>query len=365
MTHPSPSRTLASVQVPTTIGIDLSDRVSHYCVMHGDGSILAEGKVASEREALARLFAEWIGCRVIIEAGGHSPWVERLGRACGMEILVANPRRLEIISKSDRKTDRNDARMLARLGRLDVEILSPITHRSESSQQDLAVLRARDALVAIRTGLINHVHGALKSHGFRAKKCSSESFERRGMPELPEALAAALGPVLKLLAQTSAQIRVLDARVKSLIEERHPVAKLLQQVTGVGPVVSLTYVLTIDDPSRFKKSRDVAAFVGLVPRKRSSGEHDPQLRITKSGDGQLRKLLVLAANFILGQFGSDCDLRRFGLRIAPNPKDRVARKRAKVAIARKLAVLLHHLWKTGEAYDPFYISRKRAEPVPA
>jgi transposase len=367
MKHPIASTvsisTHATVQLPTTLGLDLSDRVSHYHVQRGDGATLATGKVATTRADLTGLFESWKGCRLLIEAGGHSPWISRLAGTCGMEVVVANPRRVELISKSDRKTDRADAELLAELGRTNVQLLAPITHRSEAAQQDLALLRARDELVSTRTSLINHVRGVLKSHGLRAPRCSADSFGSRAGAAISSALAEALTPLVELILSMTKTIKSLDGKIERWCVERHPVTQSLQHISGVGPNVSLTYVLTLADPKRFDKSRDVGPYLGIVPRKRSSGMSDPQMHITKAGDGRMRRLLVISANYILGRFGPDCDLRRYGLKIAGEGNNKIAKKRARIAVARKLAVLMHHLWKTGEVYDPFYTAKKRGELV--
>ena len=364
MTHPTctAATILTSVQLPTTIGLDLSDRESHFHVMRGDGVTLETGKVATERDDLTALFERWKGCRLVIEAGGHSPWISRLGKACGLEVVVANPRRVELISKSDKKADRTDAETLARLGKSDVELLAPITHRSKEAQEHLAVQRARNMAVSTRTMLINNVRGVLKSHGYRGPGCAPQCFAARARKELPAELEPALGLLLDLVVKADAVIKAFDKKLECLAKE-YPVTKLLQAVKGVGPTVSVAFVLPLDDPKHFE-GRDVGAYLGLVPRQRSSGASNPQLHITKAGDCEMRRLLVLAANYILGRFGPDCDLRRFGLRIAGDGGDKKAKKRARVAVARKLGVLLHHLWKTGAVYDPFHLARKRGDPVP-
>lgn len=352
---------LTCVQLPTTVGLDLSDRVSHFHVLRGDGVKLDAGKVATNRASLELLFTSWAGCRLVLEAGGHSPWVSRLATRCGMESVVANPRRVQLISKSDRKTDRTDAELLARLGRSDVALLAPITHRSEQSQAHLAVQRSRNAVVSSRTLFINHVQGVLKSFGLRAPSCSPECFHTRAAAFVPESLASALTPILKIIGQLNTEIRGFDREMKRLCREVYPEAAALQQVPGVGPIVSLTFMLTLGSHERFASGRDVGPYVGLVPRKQSSGDSDPQLRITKAGDRELRRLLVLSANYILGRFCPDCDLRRFGMRIAGDGSDRKAKKRARVAVARKLAVLLHHLWRSGATYDPLHQAKRRGE----
>ena len=351
--------TFTTVQLPTTIGLDLSDRVSHFHVMRGDGRTLATGKVLMLRGELFELFERWKGCRLVIEAGGHSPWISRLGGECGLEVVVANPRRVELISKSDRKTDRSDAELLAWVGKSDLDLLAPIRHRSAQAQAHLSVRDARNAAVSARTGLINFVRGKLKASGYRAQSCSPECFHRRVLNAIPPEIAHALRPMLRLIEQINQEIKAFDQQIERLCEERYPVTKLLQQVPGVGPIVSFAFVLMIDEPKRFE-GRDVGPYLGLVPRKRSSGDTRPDLGITKSGDRQMRRLLVLAANYILGRFGPDCDLRRFGLKIAADGS-KTNKKRARVAVARKLAVLLHHLWVTGEQYDPLHLAKRRAE----
>lgn len=360
MTHSSATATtLTTIQVPTTLGLDLSDRVSHFHVRRGDDQVLETGKVLTQRGSLSELFERWKGCRLVMEAGGHSPWISRLGKECGMEVVVGNPRRIELISKSDRKTDRTDAELLARLGKSDIALLAPITHRSAEAQAHLAVRDARNAAVSARTGLVNFVRGKLKSSGYRAPSCSPECFHHKAAGAIPPELELALRPMLLLIEQLNRQIKHFDGEIKRLCKERYPVTQVLQQVGGVGPVVSLSYVLTIDEPKRFK-GREVGAYLGLVPRKRSSGQSNPQLHITKAGDREMRRLLVLAANYVLGHFGPDCDLRRFGLKLAATGGP-ASKKRARVAVARKLAVLLHHLWVTGEVYDPLYLAKKRGE----
>lgn len=366
MTHPTASiPTLTTVEFPTTMGLDISDLVSHFLVQRGDGAKLDSGKVKMTREGLRGLFERHAGCRLVIEAGGHSPWVSRLAEECGMEVIVANPRKVELISKNDKKTDRTDAELLTELGRTNPGLLSPITHRSERAQLDLSVLRSRSELVQARTGLINHVRGALKATGHRAPSCASHCFVQKARATVPGGLLPALEPVLEVIASLTEQIARLDERIEHLCSERYPVTQLLRQVKGVGPVVSLSFVLTIDDPARFRSARDVGSYLGLVPRKKSSGRSDPQMRITKAGDHDMRRLLVNAASYILGHFGPDCDLRRFGERLAGGDGNRGARKRARVAVARKLAVLMHHLWRTGLVYDPLHLAKARGELTPA
>ncbi len=366
MTHATPSTpTVTTIQLPTTMGLDLSDRVSHYNVQRGDGATLATGKVKMTREDLRAVFEGYVGCRLVIEAGGHSPWVSRLAEECGMEVVVANPRKVELISKNDRKTDRVDAELLTELGRTNPRLLAPITHRSERAQMDLSVLRARDELVRARTGLVNHVRGVLKSNGLRAPSCATSCFARKALPSIPDDLHPALKPILEAITSMTEQIGRMDTRIEDLCTEHYPATQILRQVKGVGPVVALSFVLTVDDPERFQSARDVGAYFGLVPRRKSSGTSDPDLHISKAGDTNMRRLLVNAASYILGHFGPDSDLRRFGERIAGGHGNKGAKKRARVAVARKLAVLMHYLWRTGAVYQPLYLAKTRGELAPS
>jgi transposase len=340
----------------SVVGIDLSDKESTYVVLNRRGEVLHEGKVRTTSAALASEFSR-SHCRVAIETGSHSPWVSRLLSALGHEVIVANPRQVQLIAKSNRKSDRVDAQTLARLARLDPGLLRPIKHRSREVQAHLSLLRSRDELVALRTGAINHVRGAVKSVGERLPACSAPSFHKKVAGSIPEALRPGLEPVLTIISELTRQIQELDKQVLALIEAHYPAARgLMAQLNGVGPLTALAFVLTIEDPGRFAKSREVGPYLGLTRRRRDSGESEPALHITKAGDPFLRRLLVQCAHYILGPFGQDCDLRRWGLGL----EVRLGQKRAIVAVARKLGVLMHRLWSTGEVYHPL-----RAEQLAA
>ncbi len=334
-----------------TVGIDLGDRFSSYCVLDGRGEVVEEGKVRTTTAGLQQRFATLGPGGVVVEVGTHSPWVSRLLEGLKHDVVVANPRRVRLIAESDAKTDRADAETLARLGRLDPRLLHPITHRGEQVQADLAVIRSRRGLVAARTLLINQVRGTVKASGTRLPTCSSHIFATKVAPAIPHELQPALFPLLSSIGELNKQNAALDAAIEQLIATRYPEASALQQVAGIGPLISLTFILTLADPARVTRSRQVGAYLGLTPRQRQSGERTPQLRISKSGDGYLRQLLVQPAHYILGHRGPDTDLRRWGLKRA-EVGGANAKKRAIVAVARKLAVLLHHLWVSGEVYEP-------------
>jgi transposase len=245
---------------------------------------------------------------------------------------------------------------------MDPEPLYPIQHRGEAAQADLAVVKARDELVRARTRLVNHIRGSVKAFGERLPSCSTEAFPHRVQLHIPGCLKTALEPLLEMIQQLTAQIRQYDREIQQLCQQKYPDTENLQQVRGVGPITALAFVLTLEDARRFGRSRQVGAYLGLTPRQDQSGNRDPQLRITKAGDRFVRKLLVGSAQYILGPFGSDCDLRRYGERIASRG-GKSAKKRAVVAVARKLSVLLHHLWVTGEKYEPLYNSKEYLEGV--
>jgi transposase len=333
------------------MGIDVSDKKSRICVLDAEGVVVEEATIQTTPEAFERRFAGAPRCRIAIEAGTHSPWLAQVLEECGHEVLVANPRKLRLIYENESKDDRVDAEYLARVARLDPKLLAPIEHRDEQAQADREVLKARDLLVRSRTKLVNHVRGVVKSAGARVPKCSAEAFAGTARDHVPKALHAAIAPLLRTIEQLNKEIRGFDKRCESIAKTRYPVTTRLQQVPGVGPIIALAFVVTIADPSRFKKSRAVGSYLGLRPRKNESGESNPQLRITKTGDGFLRRLLVQGAQRALGPFGSDCDLRRWGLRLAERG-GKNAKKRATVAVARKLAVLLHKLWVSGEDFVP-------------
>jgi len=338
-----------------TVGLDLGDRYSRFCAIDGDGNIMQEGRVSTTTQALTEQFGG-ASRRIILEVGTHSPWTSRLLQELGHDVVVADPRKLPLIWGATNKSDRQDAENLARVGRMDVKLLSPVQHRGKQAQSDLAMLRSRDALVGTRTQLVNHVRGTVKAVGGRVLKCSTPAFARKAAGQIPEALMPALSPVLELLEHVSQQIRAYDRRIEQLSRQQYPETERLRQVGGVGSLTALAYVLTLEDPARFRTSRAVGPYLGLRPRLRESGDSSPQLGITKAGDMMLRRLLVGSAHYILGPFGPDCELRRWGLELAVRGGSN-AKKRAAVAVARKLAVLLHRLWVSGDEYDPFYGAR--------
>jgi transposase len=346
-----------------TIGLDLGDKYCYFCAIDKAGNMVSEGKVITTPDALQKYFSNLTSSRIAMETGTHSGWISRLATSSGHEVIVANPRELRKIHQSDRKNDRADAQVLARMARFDPELLAPIKHRSAPMQADLATIRARDVLVRSRAQCVNAARGLVKAMGGRLPKCSTPSFAKKSLEHLPEELRHALHPLLNNVENLTEQIRQYDRQIEELAAKRYPQTEYLQQITGVGALTALAFILTLADPTRFRNSRDVGAYLGLVPRQADSGNRVSQLGITKAGDALMRRLLVGSAHYILGPFGEDCDLRRYGERLMQRG-GKNAKKRAVVAVARKLAVLLHHLWSTGEMYDALRNS-KAPKPIAA
>jgi len=348
---------------PLTIGLDTGDRTIHFCAVD-DREVAGRGVFPTTRDGLDRALAAYPGARVVLEAGSQSPWLSRHLRARGFDVHVVDPRRVQLISKDPRKTDRRDAEMLAKLGRGVPELLGRVYHRSEQAQADLAMVRARDRLVLCRTSLVQCVRGLCKSFGLRLPSASTAGFSNRVRELVPEALLPAIEVVLDQIATMTESIRKLDRRIAKVAKMRYPEIAQLQQVHSVGPVTATAYVLTIEDPGRFDDSRRVGSWLGLCPRSHAAGDSDPQLGISKSGDGYLRRLVTQCAQHILGPFGKDSDLRRMGLRLIARG-GRAAKKKAVIAVARKLAVLLHRLWRHGLVYDPLHDTNRRAAAAAA
>jgi len=352
-----------------TIGIDLGDRSSRYCILSEAGEILSEGSLPTTKGGFESLFGKMPSSRVALEVGTHSPWVSRLIARLGHEVIVANTHKVKLITQAVRKNDRLDAQKLARLARVDPELLSPIRHRGEQAQEDLAIIRARAEVVETRTKLINSARGFAKPMGERLKGCDSEQVRESLAEGLSAATQQIIRPLLKIVEAITEQIAEYDQQLEAMAK-RYPEIELLTQVYGVGTLIALTFVLTIEDEGRFAHSRDVGCYVGLQPKQRESGDRAPELAISKAGDRLLRSYLVQAAHCILRKGAPESDLRIWGLEKMQSGGKRQdegkpsgskrAKRRAVVGVARKLAVLLHRLWSTGEVYDPLHNQKAAA-----
>lgn len=350
-TNQSSKRQVVRKEDRITIGLDLGDKKSRYCVLNGNGDVVEAGSVETTKRKMVEKFGRMRRCRMAMEVGTHSPWLSRLLTNIGHEVIVANARQVQLISASSRKDDRVDAEMLARLARVDPRLLRPIKHRSEEGQKHLAVIRVRATLIETRTMLINSARGLAKAMGERLPKCDADAMDVEKGETLPAQMRQTLAPLLEQVESLTEKIKQLDQEIEQIARTKYPETELLMQVKGVGTLIALTFVLTVEDRERFQKSRDVGCYVGLRPKRSESGEREPQLGISKEGDIYMRKLLVQGAQCILSRRGEDSDLKRWGLKLARRG-GKNAQKRATVAVARKLAILLHRLWVTAEVYEP-------------
>jgi transposase len=341
-------------RVEMTIGIDLGDVWSHYCTLNEDGEVVDRGRFRTSPKAIEKWFTDLPPARVAMEAGTHSIWISEQLQELGHEVIVANVRELRAISHSDRKSDQVDAEKLARYARLDPEILRPIAHRTVEQQEALTLIRARDLMVRLRTAAVNAVRGLTKSCGHRMPASSTRCFAKRSVAVMPPGLAQALGPVLEQIAEMTLKIKQYDRQIQELGQTKYLETQALVKVPGVGHLTALAFVLTLGSKERFEQSRDVGCYLGLRPRRSQSGDRDPQLGITKAGNVYLRSLLIECAGHILRPQGKDSSLRQCGLHLASRG-GKQARNKAVVAVARKLAVLLHRIWITQEPYVPFYV----------
>lgn len=341
-----------------TIGLDLGDESCTLCALDVDGEVVERAAIPTEASAITASFAGRAPAHVVMEATTHSPWISRLVAGLGHEVLVAHPPAAAKMLNQKHKTDENDAESLARIARLDARFLEPLEHRSEQQQADRNLILARSHLVSTRARLVHFARGVVKASGVRIAKLTTSNFGRSALEQIPDILRPALVPVLNVLVQLSQQISEMDKLIEATAKRRYPQIELLTQVNGVGVLSALAFMVTIRDPHRFTRGR-VGAYLGLVPRKKQSGKSDPALSITRAGDPTVRRLLVQCAHHILGPYGKDSDLKRWGLAIAERG-GRGARQRAAIAVARRLACLLNVLWKTGEVYEPLRNAQRQA-----
>lgn len=339
-------------------GMDLSDTSAQVCVMStAGGDPIRRDTIEVSPEALREYFSRQERSRVVFEAGTHSPWISRLLASLGHEVQVADPRRLRLVTENAQKSDRTDAELLARVGRVrDLELIREVNHRPEQMQADYAVAKARDQLVKARTALVTATRGFVKSMGGRLPSCSTESFARKVADAIPELLRPALQPMLSAIAYLTLRIADLDKQIEQILTQRYSEANAaLRQIQGVGAITALCFICVIQDPARFETSRAVGPYVGLVPGKKQSGDSDPKRGITKTGDALLRCQLTRAAHYIM-TFGEDSDLRRTAHRLLDRDKPRQV---VGCAIARKLAVILHRLWASGDSYEPLHQNHRK------
>jgi transposase len=344
-----------------TLGLDVGDRTTHFAAVDGDRVLTERGSFATTPSALSKALSKFRGCKVALEAGSQSMWMCRALKRAGFQVQLIDPRRVQLITKDPRKTDRRDAEMIARLASAMPELLGSIHHRDEQAQADLSIIRARDGLVRVRTLMIQQVRSLAKGFGITLPAASAPAFEKRVRKLVPALLLPAVEPLLESIADTTKRIRASESLLERVTELRYPeAARLREQIRGVGPITAAAFVLSIEEPTRFDDSRKVGSWAGLCPKSFASGDSRPELGISKAGNGYLRRLLLQCAHYITGPFGKDSDLRRFGLRLIARGGS-AAKKRAAVAVARKLAVAMHHVWRTGADFDPLYHAKREEQ----
>lgn len=340
-------------EIGGVVGIDIGDKRSYVRLVGLDGERIEEAKIATRPAALEKYFRLWPRLRVVLETGTHTNWIRRLMAGLGHEVLVADARQLRLISQSDAKNDRNDAYWLAELGRTNPALLAPVKERDQQVEQHRSWLRGRETLLESRTKLINSLRGIAKAHGIRFGRCGMTKWEQAVREKCPAVLGTILEPMARVIVALTREINALDRRIEKLGEQQYPATQLLRTADGVGALTSLAYVLELNnDVGRVKRSREMGPVVGCRPKYQNSGESAPQLGITKAGNDLLRRLLVQSAQRILGPFGQDSALRRWGLGLAVRGGKR-AKRRAVVAVARKLAVILHAMWRNEQAWQAF------------
>jgi len=329
-------------------GIDVHLKTSDLCVVSSAGRVVRRERFSSTQSGFRKQFEDVPRMRVVMESGGSTPWVYRLLCALGHEVIVVNPRRLRLIAESTMKSDRIDAEILARLSRFDLELLRPVYQRSPGGQALRTRIQVRAALVRTRVALINQVKGTLRSQGVRMSSTTSSNFVAKwGEGKIPRAMRTLLEPLVGAIGELTDRIELVQKELVTL-SHSDELLERLQEVPGVGPLVSVSFLAWVDRVDRFSKSRDVGACLGLRPVVRASGGSLRSSHISREGDKEMRWLLVQAAHAALATH-RDSALKRWGERLA----NQVGKKKAIVAMARKLAVLLHRLWVTGESYQPF------------
>ena len=330
------------------VGLDVSLKETSICVVDGSGEIVCETSVGTTPETIAKFIEKRApsAVRVGLESGLLSTWLWHGLRALDVPVVCLDARHAASALKMQvNKTDRNDAAGLAQIVRTgwyrEVEVKSLACHEVR------AVLLARSRLVASRRDLENQMRGLLKPFGLLVGKVRGKGFEGRVRELIADtpAMAEVIDALLLARRTLCTQVARLDVRVRMLAQTITPCRRLMT-VPGVGPITALAYVTVIDDPGRFRKGRSVGAYLGLTPRRYQSGEVDRAGRISKCGDGLVRTLLFEAAGVLLTRVQRMSPLKAWGLRLAK----RIGAKKAKVAVARKLAVILHCMWTDGTEF---------------
>ena len=331
-------------------GIDVSLECSSVCVVDASGKIVREGKVASEPEALIAWFSS-AGVsleRIGLEAGPLSQWLYAAMKQAGLAVELLETRHVsKAFEAMPVKSDRNDARNIAQLMRLGW--FRPVHCKSLPAQETRAILTARKLVQSKLRDVENSLRGILRGFGLKVGKTTCKRFDGRIRELVAEhpSLQTVADALLAVRAVLLREFNGFEKRVRSMARTGAH-ARLLMTTAGVGPIVSLTYAAAIDDPARFKSSKSVGAHFGMTPRKYQSGETDVTGRISKIGDKEVRTALYEAAHIILTRPVKGSKLKSWAARIAK----RAGMQKAKVALARKLAVIMHRMLVDGTPFNP-------------
>lgn len=343
------------------VGFDISDENIEIFAVCGQETSKQTQKIANDSKAIEqflKMFSDKNRVCVVMETGTHSLWISRLVKKLGFEVLVAHARDLKLIYASDKKNDSLDAERLARLAQADRKLLHPVEQMSEERQRDLLVLKARALLVKQQTQTVNTIRGFLKSNGVKDDELTVDNMRKKGYGKLPDEMKEAVGTLLEHLNYLALMIKNYDRQISKLCK-KYKVTAALRRIKGVGPAISLAFVLLVGDPRRFPDAARLCAYFGLVPRQDQSGNTDKQLSITKKGNRLMRTLLVQGAQYIMGSRGEECDLREYGKRIEARG-GQIAKKKARIAVARKLVALMLTLWRNQEIpYDPHFKQKRK------
>ena len=331
------------------VGLDVSLRKTAICVVDCAGRILCEGSVDSNPEAIARFVERKApgAVRIGLESGPTSTWLWTELNAYGLPVICIDARHAKAALKMQiNKSDRNDAIGIARI--MQCGWYKQVRVKSLDSHTIKALLVSRALLVKIKRDLENQMRGLLKNLGLVIGRAKMTTFVTRAKELIRDqpALAAAIEPLLKAREAIERQIADLDRKVMRLARN-DPQVRRLMTAPGVGPITALCYLATIDDPTRFKRSRCVGAYLGLTTRRYASGEIDWTGRISKCGDAMLRSYLYEAAGVLLTRVAKWSTLKAWGMRLAK----RSGSRKAKVAVARKLAVILYRMWIDGTEFN--------------
>lgn len=331
------------------VGFDLGKRNSQVCVQDENGELLAELRIKTTRDDLTTTFAKFPKAQVLIEASTSSDWVARVLEGIGCDVVVGDPRFSLMYAQTNKKVknDKRDARALADARRL--KAFRRAHRKSDAARELSGRIRVRAQLLRMRTKLINLVRAQCEREGVIVPACESKAFDDvvQGI-QMEAVLFEVVSPAVVQISSLTKQLDELDKELKA-IASAHSVARLLQTVHGVGPLTALAFIAAVDDPKRFENARELTSYLGLVPGENNSGDSKrPPHAITKTGDSTARSYLVEAAFSHTNRRAPESHLKSWYAKLT---KDKKSKKRAAVAVARRLARVLWAMWRDNKPFD--------------